>query len=113
MVPRRSRLDRIWNLPRPGTDYSGDSCEAAGDCGGNEICLAPVPCTNDLNCGEFGTCDGGTCTTANTCGVSGRDCLTGEIAGSQSSQPLTYCAAIDNTVIVQRDRDFGRAPAAP
>jgi hypothetical protein len=100
------------NLPRPGTEASGTPCTSSGDCGGDEICLGAVPCQDDGDCAG-GTCESDAdgnrvCSTFETCAIGGRDCLTGPEEGSQSLTPLTYCAAENAQVIVDRDTAFGR-----
>lgn len=75
------------NEPQEGS--SGAACAGGTGCAGEEICFeAPS-------------------SAADTCGIQGRDCLTGA-GGAQSTQPFTYCAASDVSVIEQRDVQFGR-----
>lgn len=74
--------------PQDGTDPSGEACEADTDCTvADEICFLV---------GDF----------ANTCGIPGRDCLTGADGGKSELQ-LSYCAASPD-VIDARDKQFGR-----
>ncbi len=44
---------------------------------------------------------------ADTCGIPGRDCLTGD-GGAQSTQVFKYCAASSVSVIEDRDLQYGR-----
>lgn len=74
--------------PRDGTEPSGEACESSTDCTvEGESCFLS---------GAF----------ANTCGVPGRDCLTGPDGGKSQAQNF-YCAA-DPDVITARDEQFGR-----
>ena len=74
--------------PQPGTDPSGEACEADGDCTVEDEACFTV--------GDF----------AGTCGIPGRDCLTGP-GGGKSEAQLRYCAASPD-VITARDVQFGR-----
>ena len=75
------------NEPRDGS--TGDACSGGTGCAGEEICFE-APSDH-----------------ADTCGIPGRDCLTGE-GGAQSTQPFKYCAASSVDVIAARDKQFGR-----
>lgn len=74
-------------LPRPDVASSGSDCAESTDCEVGESCFPS---------GDF----------EGTCGVPGRDCLTGENNGKSGAQ-LFYCAA-DPDVIIARDEQFGR-----
>ncbi len=75
------------NEPRDGS--SGGACAGGTGCSGDEVCFE-APSDH-----------------ADTCGIPGRDCLTGD-DGAQSTQTLKYCAASDVSVIEDRDVQFGR-----
>lgn len=75
------------NEPREGS--SGDTCSAGAGCAGEEICFEEPSDAID------------------TCGIPGRDCLTGD-GGAQSTQTLRYCAATSVDVIKDRDTQYGR-----
>lgn len=73
--------------PRPDVESSGADCGDGGECPEGEVCFAA---------GDF----------EGTCGVPGRDCLTGPANGKSEAQ-LFYCAA-DPDVIQARDDQLGR-----
>lgn len=75
-------------LARPDTEPSGQTCEEGVVCPDAESCFSEGTLTN-------------------TCGVPGRDCLTGD-NGGKSPNPTRYCAASPD-VLVARDEQFGRA----
>ncbi|OGQ18372.1 MAG: hypothetical protein A2138_00400 [Deltaproteobacteria bacterium RBG_16_71_12] len=75
------------NEPRDGS--TGGACAGGTGCSGEEICFE-APSEH-----------------ADTCGIPGRDCLTGD-GGAQSTQTFTYCAASSVSVIEERDVQFGR-----
>ena len=75
--------------PQDGTDASGEECAGDTDCTvADETCFL---------LGAF----------ANTCGIAGRDCLTGPDGGKSEGQ-IRYCAASPD-VIDARDLQYGRA----
>lgn len=74
-------------LPRPDVESSGNDCADSSECPEGETCFAA---------GDF----------EGTCGVPGRDCLTGPNLGKSEAQ-LFYCAA-DPDVIAARDEQYGR-----
>jgi hypothetical protein len=76
------------NEPRDGS--SGATCSGGTGCTGDETCFV-APSEH-----------------ADTCGIPGRDCLTGG-DGGQSTQPYKYCAATSTDIIVQRDKQYGRS----
>ncbi|MCC7074584.1 MAG: hypothetical protein IT383_24970 [Deltaproteobacteria bacterium] len=73
----------------PSEGSSGVACAGGTGCSGDEVCFEE-PSDH-----------------ADTCGLPGRDCLTGD-GGAQSSQTLMYCAASEVSVIEDRDVQFGR-----
>lgn len=74
--------------PREDVESSGADCAESSECPEGEVCFSA---------GDF----------EGTCGVPGRDCLTGENGGKSPAQ-LKYCAA-DPDVIAARDEQFGRS----
>lgn len=77
------------NEPQPGNEGSGAACSGGAGCSGDEICFEEPSEHVD------------------TCGIPGRDCLTGG-DGAQSEQPFKYCAASSVDIIKARDEQYGR-----
>lgn len=75
------------NEPRDGS--TGAACSGGAGCSGEEICFEEPSEAVD------------------TCGLPGRDCLTGE-GGAQSTQTYRYCAATSVDIIKDRDTQYGR-----
>lgn len=81
-------------------DYEDPNEPQEGSSGA--ACAGGAGCANTAE-----TCFEAPSEAADTCGIPGRDCLTGE-GGAQSSQAFKYCAASDVSIIEDRDVQFGR-----